>query len=74
MYIVTMFIVFHKGSHFIPKGAAVKKYVIKIDGDLAVFFEHIAKAAGRDVEDVLADTLYKMAEILLREVDKDLPV
>ena len=49
----------------------MKKYTIRIDDDLSNLFEIIAETAGRTTEDVLADTLYKMVGIILRELDKE---
>ena len=45
----------------------MKQYTIKLEEDLTVFYKSIAKAAGRSVEDILADTLQKTAEMMLRK-------
>lgn len=49
----------------------MKKYVVEIDDDLSLLFEGIAKTVQRSVEEVLADTLYKMADIILRRIDEE---
>ena len=51
----------------------MKKYTIEIDDHLSLLYEGIAQVAGLAAEAVLADTLFKMAEMLLREVDKAIP-
>ena len=49
----------------------MKIYIVEIDDDLSLLFEGVAKAAQRSVEEVLADTVYKMADIILRGIDED---
>ncbi len=39
----------------------MKQYEIRLSEETAVFYERIASQAGRDVEQVLSDALFKLA-------------
>ena len=49
----------------------MKTYTIKINDELAELFEGIAQAAERTTENVLADALYKIVDIILRGIDEE---
>ena len=49
----------------------MKQYKIRLNRETAVFYERIAFQAGRDVEQVLSDTLFKLAgELALESLHK----
>ena len=53
------------------KGGRMKQYKIRLNRETAVFYERIAFQAGRDVEQVLSDTLFKLAgELALEALHK----
>ncbi len=49
----------------------MKQYEIRLSEETAVFYERIASQAGRDVEQVLSDALFKLAgELSLEALHK----
>lgn len=45
----------------------MKQYEIRLNREVAIFYERIAFQAGRDVEQVLSDALFKLAGELALE-------
>ena len=39
----------------------MKEYKIRLPAETAAFYEKVAKQAGRSIEQVLSDTLFKLA-------------
>ena len=48
-----------------------KNFSVKVDNKTYIFYNEIAKLLNRPIEDILSDTLYKYAEIVVREADKN---
>ncbi len=49
----------------------MKQYTIRLTDEAAMFYEKIARQAGRSVEQVLSDALFKLAgELALEAIHK----
>lgn len=49
----------------------MKEYKIRLSDETAVFYERVARQAGRNVEQVLSDALFKLAgELALEALHK----
>ena len=49
----------------------MKQYKIRLSDETAVFYEKVARQAGRNVEQVLSDALFKLAgELALEALHK----
>ena len=49
----------------------MKEYKIRLSDETAVFYEKVARQAGRNVEQVLSDALFKLAgELALEALQK----
>lgn len=49
----------------------MKQYKIRLSDETAVFYEKVARQAGRSVEQVLSDALFKLAgELALEALHK----
>lgn len=49
----------------------MKEYKIRLSDETAVFYEKVARQAGRDAEQVLSDALFKLAgELALEALHK----
>ena len=47
----------------------MREYKIKLDNEIAVIYEEIAKICNKSIEEVLEDTLYKVIEITNRKIN-----
>lgn len=47
-----------------------RKYNVELEHKTYVFYDEIAKLLRRSIEDVLSDTLYKYADIAIKDANR----